>query len=584
MTHVAPPSSAAAVDPITAEVIMHGLDAVPNLIDKNIAKTAYSFLIAEYKDYAVGILDAEGRLVTQSRGGLPIFIANALSAGVTDGLSIYGKARLQHGDIVISNSAATMGQHLNNVVMYTPIRTSEADDGLVGFFAVVAHWIDVGGIVFGSSVSPYSTDVFQEGLQLHTVKLFSNGEPVEEIYRIIAANTRVPKLVLGDVESQVAGCIAGRDAVAELVQKHGQAAVIAAVHQHWDAAERITRAAIRAIPDGVYRASSFLDDDGVRPGQTIPIDVAVRIEGDEAIVDLSGVAAQLQGPLNAGYQGGAVAAARIAAKYVFSPEGPANDGAFRPIKVHCPPGRFLSAGPTAPIGGSGFTIPSVVDTILRALAEAVPDRIPAAHHGTYSVHNITGQTPDGGWFQHMESAAGGWGAAGHRDGGGPFRSMAHGDTLEVPVELQEASHPYLVETVALRPDSGGAGRHRGGLGIEKRYRLNAPARLTVNIERTRCPPWGLEGGGEGATGRIEVLRTDGTVETLLKAEVALAPGDRVMLLTPGGGGFGDPRARPAELVAADVAEGYVSAAAAATLYGAPAAGTGAVHPRPDVNR
>ncbi|MDF2114303.1 hydantoinase B/oxoprolinase family protein [Roseiarcaceae bacterium H3SJ34-1] len=546
------------LDPITADVIMHGLSAVPNLVDKNIARTAYSFLISEYKDYAVGIVDGDGRLITQSRGGLPIFVANALSAAVGDGLAVYGKRRLQHGDVVISNHGGTMGQHLNNVVMYTPIRTGEADDELLGFFAVVMHWMDVGGITIGSCQSPFTTDVFQEGIQFRTVKLLAGGERIEEMFRMIAENTRFPKLVLGDVDSQIAGCLTGRDMVLDVAARYGSNAVRTSVERFWARAEAATRAVIASIPDGVYRASSFLDDDGIERGKPVEINVRVVIDGDEATVDLSEVAAELKGPLNAGFQGGAVAAARMAAKYVFSPDGPANDGAFRPIKVVCPPGRFLSAGPTAPIGGSGFTIPSVVDTILRALAACLREHIPAAHHGTYSVHVIDGRDAHGQLFQHIESAAGGWGAAYDRDGGGPFRSMAHGDTMEVPVELQEASHPYLVEYARLRPDSGGIGMFRGGLGLEKAYRMMQPGRVTTSIERTACPPWGLEGGGEGVPGRVEIERADGSREVLLKGEASVRAGDRVLLFTAGGGGFGDPARRSRKAIAADLKQGYVT--------------------------
>ncbi|MBR0859108.1 hydantoinase B/oxoprolinase family protein [Bradyrhizobium liaoningense] len=555
------------LDPITAEVIMHGLSAIPNLVDKNIARTAYSFLISEYKDYAVGIVDCDGKLITQSRGGLPIFVANALSAAVSDGLSIYGHAQLKHGDVVISNHAGSMGQHLNNVVMYTPIRTGDADTDLIGFFAVVMHWMDVGGITIGSCQSPFTTDIFQEGIQFRTVKLLSCGERVEDMFRMVAENTRFPKLVLGDLEAQIAGCVAGRDLVAELVQIWGAAAIRAAVEHFWFRAEAATRAVIAAIPDGEYRACSFLDDDGIDRGKPVEIVAKVVIRGDEAIIDLSEVAAQLKGPLNSGYQGGAVAASRMAAKYVFSPDGPANYGAFKPIQVVCPPGRFLSAGPTAPIGGSGFTIPTVVDTILRALASCLPERIPAAHHGTYSVHVIDGHTEEGELFQHIESAAGGWGAGCDRDGGGPFRSMAHGDTLEVPVELQESSHPYLIEYVRLRRDSGGAGRHRGGLGLEKAYRMKVPGRLTTSIERTACAPWGLDDGHSGVPGRVDVIRNDGSCLTLLKGEVRLAAGDRILLFTAGGGGFGDPKSRDEQSIARDVSEGYVSAESASELYG-----------------
>jgi N-methylhydantoinase B len=563
-----PASRPAAVDPIDAEVIMHGLCAIPNLIDKNVTRTAFSFLISEYKDYATGIVDRDGRLISQCRGGLPIFCANALCAAVRDGLKVYGKAGMQHGDVVISNDAATLGQHLNNVVMYTPIRVSETDDGLIGFMVIVMHWVDVGGITIGSCQSPNTTDVFQEGIQFPTIKLLMGGERVSEIYRLIERNTRFPRLVLGDVESQVAGCLMGRDQVLDLAKRYGEDAIRSAIEMFWTKSELATRKAIAEIPDGEYRASAFLDDDGIHHGVPIKINVVVRIEGSDIIVDLSDIADQVQGPLNAGYEGGAVAAARIACKYIFSANEPANDGAFRPIKVICPTGKFLAARPTAPIGGSGFTIPTVVDTILRALAAAVPQRVPAAHHGTYGIHVVDGKLPGGDdYFQNIESSVGGWGAAGHRDGTGPFRSNAHGDTKEVPIELQEASYPYIFEWVRLRQDSGGAGKFRGGLGIEKSYRVLAPCRLTTNMERTKCAPWGLDGGREGKVGRIEVHREGVSPVILTKAEMKLQPGDCVRVFTAGGGGYGDPKLREHRRVLNDVLNGYISSAAAAADYG-----------------
>jgi len=556
------------VDPLTAEVIIHGLCAIPNLIDKNITRTAFSILISEYKDYAVGIVDAAGRLVTQSKGGLPIFVANALCAAVNDGLSIYGRARLQHGDVVISNHAGTMGQHLNNVVMYTPIRTDESDSGLVGFLAIVMHWIDIGGIVVGSCSSNNTTDIFQEGIQFHTVKVLSRGERVEEMYRMISANTRFPKMVLGDMESQVAGCLIGRDMVIDLVSRHGHAAITAAVGLFWDKSEAAVRSAIARLPDGVYRASSFLDDDGINKGKPVPINVEVRIEGDAITIDFTHIADQMAGPLNAGFAGGAIAAARIAWKYVFSPDDPANDGAFRPIHVVCPPGKFLSAQPPAALSGSGSMIPTVVDTILKALAEALPERIPAAHHGTYGIHMIYGRMPgENRWYQHMEATVGGWGAAQDRDGPGPYRSNLHGDTLEVPVELQEASYPYQVGWARLRQDSGGAGRMRGGLGVEKSYRVSVPGRLWTQIERTQCPPWGLAGGMAGVPGRVEVHREAEQPKVITKDDIALQAGDEIRVFSAGGGGYGDPLLRDPHRVLEDVRSGYLSREAAERDYG-----------------
>ncbi len=558
--------SARAADPITAEIITHTLCAIPNVIDKNITRTAYSVLVSEYKDFAAGIVDAEGRLVCQCKGGIPVFVANALSAAVREGLQLYGRQDLQAGDVVITNSAATMGQHLNNVVMYTPIRLSEDDAGLVGFMVIVVHWMDVGGAVVGSCATTKSTDVFQEGIQFPALKLLKRGTRDPAIYRLIQANTRFSQLVLGDMESQLAGCLMGRDMVLEVVRKFGQQTVLSAVDLFWKRTEAAVRNAIRAIPDGTYEAASFLDDDGIRIGKTLPIDVKVIVEGDEITVDLNGLADQVAGPWNAGFQGGAVAAVRIACKFFFSSDDPATDGAFRPIKIVCRPGTLMSAGPTAAIAGSGHNLPTVVDTILRALGQAMPGRVPAGHPGTYSAQIIVDRSP-GARGYHLEAVAGGWGAARHRDGNGPFRSMAHGDTPEVPVELQEATYPYRVKRVKLRTDSGGPGRHRGGLGLEKVYELLGPFGYIAMFDRTRCPPWGLEGGGDGRPGRVDVFRNGQRIHSVVKDDLSLEPGDEVRVYSAGGGGYGPARERPLEEVVADVRSGYVSVEGAASDYG-----------------
>jgi N-methylhydantoinase B len=554
-------------DPIILEIIRHHLNAIPNQIDKNITRTAFTPLISEYKDYAVGIVDCQGKLISQSKGGLPVFVANALGTAVLDGLGIYGENNLNDGDIVITNHAGTLGQHLNNLVMYTPIRLG-TENRLFGFFAIVMHHLDIGGGIVGSCVSTTTTDVFQEGIQFRSVKLWSRGIPVEETYRMIKYNTRFPKLVLGDFESQVTGCLRGRDKVIELIDRYGFSTVQATVKDLWDKSEQIMRKAIQKIPDGIYQAESFLDDDGVQFGKPVRIGVAVRVAGEEITIDFSNVDEQTIGPINAGYQGGAVAAARIACKYLFTPLEPANDGDFRPVHVEIPKGKFLSARPDAPVGHSGVTLPTVIDTIFKAMEHVIPDRISAAHHGAYGVHVFVGRTETGELFQNLMSVMGGWGAGHGRDANIPFRSTVHGDCPEVPVEMQEALYPLQMETITLRQDSGGAGEYRGGLGVEKVYRALTPCQLTVHMDRTECPPWGLKEGKEGKSGFVEIIRSGGEVEKILKANnVVIHPNDLIRICSGGGGGFGNPLHRDPYRVMNDVKEGYVSHKNALTDYG-----------------
>ncbi len=554
-------------DPITLEVIAQELVAIPNQIDKNITRTAFSAFISEYKDYSVGIVDATGALISQSRGSLAIFVANALGTAVRDGLEIYGAEALRDGDVVVSNHAGTLGQHLNNVVMYTPVRVGPERE-LVAFFCVLMHWIDIGGIMIGSCSSTTTSEIFQEGLHLRTVRLIEGGRRNAEMFRVIQYNTRFPDMLMGDIEAQIGGCQLGCRMVSDIAERHGAPTLRAAVRTMWAQSGATVREALATARKGTFSARAWLDNDGIDLDTPVPIGVTVRVDGETLAIDLSDVAAQSPGPLNAGRNGGAVAAARIAMKYLISPERAVNEGDFDALRVEIPDGTFISAVGDAPLGSSGNMIPTVVDTILHALADAFPERAAAAHHGTYGVHAFHGRDPHTGRpFYNLDTICGGWGATADEDGYGPSRSNVHGDTANVPIEMQERSCPYRFESYALRPDSGGAGRRRGGLGVRKVYRVVAPCRINLKIDRTRCPPWGLRGGREGEVSDVEIRRADGRVERVLKGDHPLRAGDVVIVSTAGGGGYGPPWEREIERVLDDVALGYVSVEAARDEYG-----------------
>jgi N-methylhydantoinase B len=556
---------ARAIDPIELQIIRQRLIAIPNLIEKNIERTAFSLLVQEYKDYAVGFVDASGRLVTQSRYSLPGFVANALGLAVRAGLAVYGEADLHEGDVLIINDAATLGKHLNDVCAFTPIRV---DGRLLGFFAVLVHWVDVGGAMPGSCLSPTTTEIFQEGIQFPVMKLFSRGERMRDIFRLIETNTRFPRLVMGDLEAQLGGCRMGHDMVQEIVAQHGFDNVVAAMDaMRTDADDNMARA-LRGVPSGTYTASSFLDDDGIRVGEPIKIDVRVIVEDGTLTVDLSGVNDQVSGPFNSGRDGGAVSVARMAAKFLFSPTAPVNEGDFNRLKVEIPDGKFLSARPDAAYGSAGNTHATVVDTILCAFSRALPDQVPAGHHGIYGTHTITGTSEvTGERFLCLDAMSGGWGAFADADGPGPYRSTTHGDVRDVPVEIQEALYPYRIEAKRLRCDSAGPGRFRGGLGVEKVYRFLQPLTLMNKMDRTACPPWGLAGGGAAQSPGGELLRASGERSTLRKGQMAMERNDVVTIVSGGGGGYGHPWHRDPALVMHDIAEGYVSAETASRVYG-----------------
>ena len=548
------------VDPITLEVIRHGIVSITDQIDANIARTAFSPYIYEYKDFAVGLVSADGELIAQCTGGMPVFVADSVGMAVRDGLAVYGRERLQDGDVLLCNHAAIQGQHLNNTVMYTPIYAGAGSGSLVGFFAINVHWIDIGGI------TPRSSDIFMEGLQLRSIKLWSKGNPIEEVYRIIENNTRFPVELLGDIAAQHAGCILGRNLTRSLAEKYGIETFLSAIKTMLDQSEAAARARIRGIPDGRYSYETFFDNDG-ETDDALPIRVKVIIEGDEMTVDYSEIAEQVRGCINSGYYGGGHTTARVAFKYLIANEEPANEGTFRPLKLILPEGKILSAHPTAPMGNYSQPFPTVIDAIIKALEHALPERVTGAHFGTFSGVRFRGKRDNGTLFDCHDSGHGGWGACATHDGAGPFRTMAHGDTRIIPVELQESMYPYRIVEFGLRENSGGAGRFRGGLGYRKRYEILGRCDLQAMFDRVKYPPWGVQGGKEGQSGQITVLRKSGDQEILYKSKAyPLEPGDSIVVETGGGGGYGPPHERSRDLLERDLRRGYVSADAAQRDY------------------
>jgi len=550
------------VDPITLEVIRHGLVSITDQIDANIARTAFSPYIYEYKDFAVGLVGPDGELIAQCTGGMPVFVADSVGMAVRDGLATYGAARLHQGDVVVCNHAAIQGQHLNNTVMYTPIYAGLDRAVLIGFFAINVHWIDIGGI------TPRSSDIFMEGLQLRSIKLWSKGEPIQEVYRIIENNTRFPVELLGDIAAQHAGCVLGRDLVKGLADRYGVETFFAAVKAILDQSEAAARAQIRALPDGVYKYETFFDNDG-ESGEPIPIRVKVLIAGDEMTIDYSDIAGQVKGCINSGYYGGGRTTARVAFKYLIANNEPANEGTFRPLKLILPEGKILSAHPTAPMGNYSQPFPTVIDAIIKALESALPERATGAHFGTFSGVRFRGKRPDtGAPFDCHDSGHGGWGACASHDGAGPFRTMAHGDTRIIPVELQESMYPYRIVEFGLREDSAGAGKFRGGLGFRKCYRILGPCNLQAMFDRVKWPPWGVQGGKEAKPGQITVVKKSGDKEIIYKSKAyPLEPGDTIIVETGGGGGYGPPLERNPEYIERDLMRGYVSPEAVARDYG-----------------
>jgi N-methylhydantoinase B len=543
------------IDPATLEIVRGAFIACSNEMGAVLSKTAYNPMVFEVQDFCIGIIDPEGRLIAQNSGGLPIFLAD-MGAAVMDGIKKFGLSGFEPGDAIAMNAPYVCGQHLNNVVVYSPCFV---DGELVAFPAVRAHWLDVGGrrVGFGSVET---TEIYEEGLQLRSIKIYRAGRLDENIWRIIADNVRFPESCLGDLRAQLAACRLGERRLQELFQRYGKETVRECVAEMWNQSEKLARLAVAAIPDGDYRADSFLDNDGQELDKPVPVNVTVQVRGDEMTVDFSEVAAQVKGPINCGISGG-IAAARVAFKALTLPSHPVDEGCFRPLQVILPPGKFLSAQPPAALGLWSIPLPTVIDTVLAAFAAAVPDKIPAAHKGEMGGFALYGTDESSGRrFVCLNMMGGGWGGRPNGDGPSAAVSICQGDVRNTPIELLESRYPLFFERFSLRQDSGGAGKFRGGLGVELVVRSHYPAAVNFNLERTKCAPWGLWGGEPGAVGeaRVESEASGSAVSVKKQTRYPISSESRVIFLTAGGGGWGDPLERDPEMVATDVREGYIS--------------------------
>jgi N-methylhydantoinase B len=552
----------ASVDPVTTEIVRNGLIAVTEEMKTNLMRTAYNIIIYEALDFTTGLFTPQGETVSIGIG-LPMFI-RGMAETVKAKIRHFGRDGIKPGDIYVTNDAYLTGSHLNHVTLTLPIFHRGA---LIGFSCCMAHWLDIGGALGGMT-----TDIFSEGLQIPILKYQDRGTVNRDLTDIIRQNVRLPSRAMGDLRAQVTAVKTGERRFLELVERYGRVAVLGAITAIMDHSDKSARSRTRTIPDGVYFAESYMDDDGIDIGKPVPIRVKVEVKGERMVVDLSEVSRQVRGFYNSGITTGH-ACAQVAYKCLTSPtDYPINDGSFRSLTSIVPPGRVVSATRPAPMRW-WMTYPmTIVDTIFKALAPAIPDRVIAGHHADLLVAACHGINPKSAEFfiANFGPLGGGWGAKQKEDGVSATVCINDGDTHNSPNEQAEAKFPLVVESYRLVPDSGGAGRYRGGLGVERVVRARTAVTMNTQIERAHCKPWGL-GGGLAGTGNDVALRLNGTWKTdFPNAKVlvaALKAGDAFRIRSGGGGGYGSPLEREAEMVLEDVRQGYVSVAAAAERYG-----------------
>ncbi len=557
-----PESAPTVIDPITVEVVRYTITSICDELEVNLTRTAFSPIVYEAKDFCAALLDVDGRLIAQASGGLPVFLCG-LGLAVQDIVRIYGKNGIEEGDIFISNDPSLFGQHLNNVVISLPIFY---DGELIAFVAVRVHWVDIGGRDAGGW-NLDTTEIFQEGLQIPTLKLFKRGTLDDEIWRFIALNIRLPEQSLGDMHAQVDACRLAERRFLGSVRKYGLDAMWRSINQIWDQSERKIRAGIEAIPDGIYEAECFVDEDGVRKDVSIPLRVKVIIKGSDALVDYSEMSSQAAGPINSGGASG-LAAARIAFKALTTPLDPANEGSFRAVQIILPPGKLISAQRPSPLGQWSAALSSLIDTILKALHPAIPDRIPAGSRNDVGGSQISGTRSNGQFWVYSQSCHGGWGALPDSDGPCGLKSLNHGDSFIPATEVVESTSPILIEREELRQDSAGAGKFRGGLGTVRVIRALEDGIGNFTMHRGKFPPWGLAGGKASAADIFKIEVPDQSVlETARARNIPLPKNSRVSFLTAGGGGWGNPLDRDIDDVELDVRRGYISPQKALEDYG-----------------
>ena len=542
----------APLGPIELEILRNAFTAAAAEMDVTVWRTSRSTIVRELLDYSTAVFDRDGYNVAQS-ARIPQHL-NSMGAGLLSILREFVPLeQWEDGDVVITNDPYCGGQHIPDILAFRPVFADGARIAIVG---TLCHHLDMGGIAAGS-YGATATEVFQEGLRIPPVKLFKRGVPNDELVALMRQNVRRPDMLWGDLQAQIASLAMGESNMRKLAARYGADTIVAACAQILDSSERAMRAMIGRMPDGRYEFEDFMDDDGLTD-RPIRIHAAIEIRGDEMVVDLSGSGAQALGPINAtlASSGSAVSYAVMACA---DEPIPANAGCYRPVTVIAPEGLIVNARHPAPVANRVAVTHRLATTLLGALHQAVPDRIPAAYYGTSYVCTFRTIGETGERDVLVEIEVGGGGAHPEQDGPNAYSCGMHNNS-NIPVEMIESELPLTIVRYELLPDTGGAGRYRGGLGLVREWRVDCPeAVFTANLERFKFPPYGLAGGLPGSLGRLYLVR-DGERRALPSkvGDVRLRRGDIIRLETSGGGGFGDPAQRPAAEVAADRRRKYVS--------------------------
>jgi N-methylhydantoinase B len=550
-------------DAFTREVIRNKLLAIASEMGIVLARTSMSPIVYEVLDFACGITDRDAKVIAQDNG-LCLF-TGTFTPQVESILRRHPIESMLPGDVFMTNGPYGGGTHTADVALVLPIFAGEQ---LIAFGISVTHWTEIGGKVLGS-LSPDSTEIFQEGLQFPQLLLYRAGQLNTELIELIRENVRLPGMSLGDLSAGVAAVRIAAARLRGIIARYGLAPTLETFDAILDHGEAIAREALSRIPSGVYEAKEIIDGDGISE-DPIPVRVRVEISPDRLIADFTGTSPQVRGPINCA-RGALMSACKTVFKAITAPDAPSNEGLFRPLEVIAPEGTVFTAIRPAATGWYYEASAFATELIWKALAPILPGHLSAGSYVSLCAYYIGGTTPDGDYWVQATPQDGGWGAGIDVDGESGLIATTDGDTYNYPAEVIEHAFPLAMERNTLNVEAGGgAGRRRGGFGTIREFRVLNPTggSLFASIGRSVQRPWGVAGGQEGTNNYFEVVRADG--ERIRGARVtglSLAAGDVVRVVTGNGGGWGDPRQRERELVLEDVRDGFITAETAREVYG-----------------
>ncbi len=542
------------LDPITLEVVRNKLDGIANEMQSTLLRSSFSPIVKEGLDASASLFTVEGETLSQALA-VPIHLATLIPV-VEALLAEFPLEDATEGDIYILNDPYLGGTHLPDIALVMPVFHHGEPFALS---AAMTHHQDVGGMTPGS-VPTHATEIYQEGVRIPPLKLRDGTVMNDTFLKVMRLNVRMADSFEGDLNAQIAACTVGARRLKELAAAQGRDTLYAIFAELLDRSERLTRARLSEIPDGTYRYTEQLDNDGVDMDKPVRIQVAVTVDDDDFHCDFTGSSDQVKGPFNC-VPSGTAAATCFALRAVTDPDIPTNGGCFRPLRLTLPEGSIVNPREPAPVNARTATIKRIASCVLGALKEVVPDKVPADSGNELLILMLGGQRGNGANYVVGDIVASGSGAS-HRSDGVDMIETDATNCMNLPVEALEMDIPVRVNRFGLRPGSGGAGKHRGGLGCIREYEvLRGDVTVTYRGERHAAPAAGSQGGEPGATAEARVDRADGSAETVPSKHVCtLSTGDRLTIETAGGGGYGEPSERDPARIVSDKRNGKITAA------------------------